>query len=338
MKISRLSLALEEAGGLPTTGRILVLRPTPETDLGDLPKDRAVIVTGFRPDYEAFSAQGFAVAERAEGEFAAAIVIMPRSKALARAMVAEAVAAVDVGGPIWVDGQKTDGVESLYKDLRGRVEMSQSFAKAHGRAFVFAAPGADAFADWQAQTLTPLPGFVTRPGVFSADGVDPGSALLAAHLPADLKGKGADLGAGWGWLSTQVLRRAAVRELHLVEAEAEALVCARANIKDERAVFHWADATRFRPDAVLDFVVMNPPFHVTRSADPALGAGFIRAAAKMMHPAGRLCLVANRTLPYEEVLRSTFVIVSPVAISGGFKILLAARPKAGRPSGKPAGR
>ena len=219
-----------------------------------------------------------------------------------------------------------------------RLIANKSFAKAHGRAFVFAAPGGGAFVDWQAQTLTPLPGFITRPGVFSADGVDPGSEFLAALLPVDLKGKGADLGAGWGWLAAQVLNRASVKELHLVEAEAEALACARENITDGRAVFHWADATRFHPEAVLDFVVMNPPFHVGRAADPALGAGFIRAAAKMLHPAGRLWLVANRTLPYEEALRSTFAIVDPVALGGGFKVLSAARPLAGRSGSKPARR
>ena len=335
MHTSRLSLALEEAGGLPEAGRILLLRPTNETDLGGLPKDRTVVVTGFRPDYEAFSAQGFAVSDRVDGRFDAAIVIMPRAKTLARAMVADAVAAVAAGGVIWVDGQKTDGIDSLYKDLRDRVAIPHSFTKAHGRAFVFAAPAAGGFADWQTRTTAPLPGFVTRPGVFSADGVDPGSALLAAYLPADLKGKGADLGAGWGWLAAQVLRRAAVKALHLIEAEADALDCARQNITDPRAAFHWADATKFRPEAVLDFVVMNPPFHVGRAADPALGAGFIRAAAKMLHPAGRIYVVANRTLPYEEALRSTFAIVNPIALGGGFKVLSAARPLTGRLAGKP---
>ncbi len=303
-----------------------MLRPTVESDLGALPKDRAVIVTGFRPDHDFWAERGYAVTDRAEGEFAAAVLILPRAKALARSMVAEAAARVMPGGPIWIDGQKTDGADALYRDLRDRVAIIQSLAKAHGRAFAFAAAEGEDFADWQGRESVPAMGFVSRPGVFSADGIDPGSALLAAHLPGDLKGKGADLGAGWGWLAAQILGQPAVKELHLVEAEAEALACARLNVQDGRAQFHWADATRFHPGKALDFVVMNPPFHQGRAADPGLGAAFIRSAAAMLQPGGRLILVANRGLPYEQALRAAFMTVTPVIAAGGFKVLAAARP------------
>ena len=41
-----------------------------------------------------------------------------------------------------------------------------------------------------------------------------------------------DLGAGWGWLAAQVLKREGVEAVHLVEADAEALDCARLNLRD----------------------------------------------------------------------------------------------------------
>ena len=178
------------------------------------------------------------------------------------------------------------------------------------------------------------PGFVTLPGVFSADGPDPGSRALAAALPERLPRRMADLGAGWGWLSAQVLARPGVEELHLIEADHAALACARANVTDPRAVFHWADATRFRPPAPLDGVVMNPPFHSGRAADPALGAAFIRAAAGMLGTSGRLWMVANRHLPYEAALAQVFREVAEIGGDGGFKVFLAARPIPG--GGKPA--
>jgi len=328
MSGARISQAIAEAGGWPAAGSVLFLRPDPGADLAGIAKDRALVVTGNRMAHDAFAAQGYPVAAVASGTFAAALIHMPRARALARALVAEASAAVAPGGAIWVDGQKTDGIDTLFKDIRARAAIVQSLAKAHGRAFSFVA-GAD-LSDWAAADLHPVPGFVTRPGVFSADGVDPGSALLAAQLPGDLKGKGADLGAGWGWLAARVLAQAGVKELHLVEAEADALDCARRNIGDNigagRAVFHWADVTRFHPGHALDFVVTNPPFHQGRAAEPALGAAFIRAAAAMLQPGGRLFLVANRTLPYEEGLRAAFQTVTPLAATGGFKVLMAARP------------
>lgn len=328
MSESRLTLALEEAGGLPDAGRIVVLHPSVDADLTCLPKDRTLIVCGFRPDHDIWAARGWAVAVKPpEDTFAAAVVFVPRAKALARALVAQAASHVGPGGMVWVDGQKVDGVDPLYRDCRARVGLVAALSKAHGRAFAFRAVP---FADWAARDGVPVAGFVTRPGVFSADGVDPGSALLAAHLPPDLKGKGADLGAGWGWLASQVLSRPGVTELHLVEAEADALDCAVRNIQDTRAQFHWADATAFHPGKALDFVVMNPPFHQGRAADPGLGAAFIRAAAAMLQPAGRLFMVSNRGLPYEEVLRATFAHGQEIALERGFRIWTASRPIAPR--------
>ena len=326
MAVSRLSEALAEPGALPSAGQILVLRPGAEHDLSSLPKDRSVIVTGFRPDADRLAAQGWQTATQAEGQFAAALLFLPRARALARALVAEASTALPTDAPIWVDGQKHDGIDTALKDIRARAVIRANLAKAHGRSFAFANPGPTVFADWTARPVQVAPGFVTRPGVFSADGVDPGSALLSANLPAGLKGKGADLGAGWGWLSAEVLKSPAVKELHLVEAEAEALACARQNVPDERAAFHWADATTFAPGHTLDFVVMNPPFHTGRAAEPALGAAFIRAAARLLHPQGRLYMVANRTLPYEEALAASFRQVTPIATDGGFKLFVASHP------------
>ncbi|MCY1126483.1 methyltransferase [Frigidibacter sp. RF13] len=327
MGTSRLEDALAEAGGWPASGRILVLRPTLASDLGCVPRDRALIVTGFRPDFDSFRERGWAVAEAPEGAFSGALIFLPRARALARALVHQSAGLLPEGAPIWIDGQKHDGIESALKDIRSRQPLLAQASKAHGRAFGFANPGAAVFDGWQGQAQEAAPGFITRPGVFSADGIDPGSALLARHLPADLRGKGADLGAGWGWLAAQVLARPGVKTLHLVEAEAEALASARDNVTDARAAFHWADATRFRPPALLDFVVTNPPFHVSRAADPGLGAAFIEAARTMLAPSGQLWLVANRTLPYEEAMAQAFLEVRQVASEGGFKVLMGAKPR-----------
>jgi 16S rRNA (guanine1207-N2)-methyltransferase len=242
-------------------------------------------------------------------------------------MIHQAAAALAKGAPILVDGQKTDGIESALRDLRTRCPIDVVVSRAHGRAFAFASPGAEAFADWQARPHEAVPGFVTLPGVFSADGPDPGSALLARHLPADLKGRAADLGAGWGWLAAQALTRPGLRELHLVEAEADALDCARRNVTDPRARFHWADATAFDPGHRFDVVLMNPPFHPARAADPALGAAFIHAARRLLHPPGILWMVANRTLPYEEALARDFLEHQTIALEGGFKVIRAAKPR-----------
>jgi len=73
-------------------------------------------------------------------------------------------------------------------------------------------------------------------------------------------------------------------------------------------------------------VIMNPPFHTTRAADPALGQAFVAAAAGMLGPQGQLWMVANRHLPYEATLGSFFSRVSETGGDHRFKLFHAARP------------
>lgn len=331
MRSERLTLALASGAlALPPEGRVLVLRPRAGDDLSVLGAARVQVVTGFRPDHDAFAAQGYAVAQAPEGAYAAALVCLPRARDHARALLAQASAHVVPGGPVLVDGQKTDGIESVWRELRAAgAAPGAALSKAHGKIFGFAA-GADP-AGWAAQDRDIGEGLVTRPGVFSADGPDAASALLAAALPERLPPRVADLGAGWGYLARAVLAREGVAECHLIEAEAEALACARRNLPDPRARFHWADALRFRPERPYDAVVCNPPFHAAREADPALGIAFLRAAAGMLTTSGTLWLVANRHLPYEPALAGLFREHEDRGGDSRFRLWRASRPVPRKP-------
>jgi len=325
-RAARLALALGEGGlSLPAPGVIGVFGPRASDDLSDLPKERVHVIQGFRPDHDALAAAGWRTGPVPEGRYAAAIVFLPRARAAARDLIARVVALTD--GPVIVDGQKTDGIDTALRDCRARAPTSQPISKAHGKIFWMIGAEAEAFEDWRAAPRRLQDGFVTLPGVFSADGEDPGSALLAAALPRRMPPRVADLGAGWGWLAAQMLTRDGVAEVHLVEADHAALDCARRNITDPRARFHWADATGFRPDAPFDAVVMNPPFHLGRAPDPALGAAFIAAAARMLTPQGSLWMVANRHLPYEAALSASFREHAELPGSPAFKIHHARLPR-----------
>ena len=318
----RLPLALE-AVTLPEEGRLAVLLPSPEADLSALPRDRVHIVSPLVTVCDAFAARGYAVsAELPEGRFAATVVCLTRARAEAQALVAKAAAQTD--GLILVDGQKVEGADSMLKALRRRGPVGGPISKAHGKIY-WIDGGAD-FDDWAAGPTLHEGGFWTAPGVFSADGVDPASALLAAALPEAMVGTVADLGAGWGFLSAHVLTRS-VDAVHLVEAHDMALQCARHNVTDARAQFHWADATTWAPETKVDAVVMNPPFHKTRKADPGLGQAFIAAAARILRPHGAMWMVANRHLPYEDALDRAFAKVVDLDGDARFKLVRAERPR-----------
>ncbi len=322
MSQSRLSTAIADGLMSLPDGAITIMRPAASYDVSALPRDTVQIVQGFYPDAVAWQGAGYAVSQDL-GRCAAAIVVVPRAKALARTMIAEACAQADF---VIVDGQKTDGVDSHFKACRKALGDLPSLTKAHGRIFWFAA--SDAFADWAAPA--PQKGahaYFTVAGVFSDGAVDAGSALLAEALPAKLPARMADLGAGWGYLAAPVLERAGVRSLDLIEAEALSLDCAKLNVTDDRVSFHWADATRFAPQAAYDGIVMNPPFHTSRASDPSLGRAFIQAAARLLTPNGKLWMVANRHLPYEATMTECFRNVDTIAGNGAFKVFHANKPR-----------
>ncbi|WP_424988550.1 class I SAM-dependent methyltransferase [Microbulbifer sp. S227A] len=322
---ARLPLAIETGGlVLPETGTLSVLHPVASSDLSALPLERVEVVQPFKPDFDHFQALGYSCVPNGNGTCSAALVILPRAKALARALIATASARST--GVVVVDGSKTDGVDSILRDCRKRVEISGPISKSHGKLFWFPATPA-AFADWAAQTRV-VDGYETAPGVFSADGIDPASELLAQVLPQTLGKHVIDLGAGWGYLASRVLENTGVQRIDLVEADANALDCARRNLSDARARFHWADATGWTADQRADTIVMNPPFHTGRAADPSLGRAFVAAAARLLAPSGHLWMVANRHLPYERTLEGCFAQVQEAGGDNRFKIFHATRPKA----------
>lgn len=172
-------------------------------------------------------------------------------------------------------------------------------------------------------------GYVSRPGLFAWDRIDRASALLAEHLPPDLHGRVADLGAGYGYLAAQVVERCPqVQAIDLYEAQARALEPARRNLAKAKADcgrelavnFHWHDVTRGLLQR-YDAIVSNPPFHQGRADFPELGKAFIISAAEALQPQGRLLLVANRHLPYEAVLAGRFHEVRTLVVRDGFKVI-----------------
>ncbi len=321
---ARLALALDGGGLALPQGRIAVFAPSSAVNLDQLPKDRTLLVLGHKPDFDHFSALGFDCAVAPGGTFAASIVCLPRAKAQARVLIAQALAVTQ--GVVVIDGQKTDGVDSLLREARKRTDVFSVLSKAHGKLFAISTDSAPSLADWADGPALTSGGFWTAPGVFSADGVDPASALLASALPDKLGGYVADLGAGWGFLSAHILTRPAVKEVHLVEANHMALECARRNVTDPRARFHWEDATTWQAGLRFDTVVMNPPFHTGRTPEVSLGQAFVAAAARILSPQGQLWMVANRHLPYETTLGTYFAKVTELGGDSRFKLLQGARP------------
>lgn len=314
-------------GSLPAPQRVLVYNATVDTDLAIFDAAQVQVVQSMKPFADALQARGVDVRQAPDGVFDLAVVLLPRAKQLGLAQIEEAASVAKI---ICVDGQKTDGIESVLKALKKKGALGASTSKAHGKAAVFEASHMD-LSEWKDPgTLSLIDGFETRLGVFSSDRIDAASHLLVDHLPEKLPARMADFGAGWGFLSRAVLATDGVQHLTAIEADHRAVQCAKANLDDPRCDILWEDATKYKARERFDGIVMNPPFHTSRAAEPELGKAFIRNAAANLTARGELWLVANRQLPYEETLSQNFAQLREFGGSKGFKLLYASKPFSSR--------
>lgn len=336
-ELAALAHALDSGAlALPAGARIALLNARPGAGLPrpgwHLEQDDAVAVARLR-------AAGLAVAAPGEaaGAFDAVIVIAPRSRELCRILLARAAALAGEGAGIVAVAGNQSGAGALRTDLTALAGPLLVLAKNRCKVLC-SAPGAARdgvlAARWSALD-SPVRidgGWWSRPGLFAWDRIDAGSALLAAHLPGDLTGAAADLGAGFGFLAVSLLQRCAgISRVDLFEADRRALAPARLNLEarvpGRVAAVHWHDVAGGLPGR-YQVIVSNPPFHAGDRADrPELGQAFIAAAAAALAPDGSLWLVANRHLPYEATLAARFAELDRLADADGYKVLRAGRPR-----------
>lgn len=301
-----------------------------ERDIDPAWKDALTALQPFRPDYNALQKAGFQAVSRLEGgeRFKGALILLGKHRGRNEAWLAQALRHVEAGGLIVVGGDKKLGIDSFRKTVERFAPITDRLSKHHAVAFWFTRP--EAVDEEQAEALVAEPTlvdarFTTAPGMFSHTAIDKGSALLVKHFSGRISGHVADFGAGWGYLASEVLKHPdKLKSLALYEADFEALEAAKLNLAGATELplsFHWHDVNGEAIAEIYDTIVMNPPFHAGRSADPTMGQGFIAAAAKRLKPGGRLLLVANRQMPYEAGLKALFRSVLPIEDTAGYKII-----------------
>lgn len=314
----------------PVEGRGVFLRA--EAGAAVVPFKAALVCEqGFRPEFNALVATGFDVRpEVAGGAFDFALVLVSKHKTAALADLARAYGMLKPGGVLVAAGRTDAGGQAVAKIAAKTFPEVAQAAKHHCRIAWLcrtdAAP--DVLAEWlaaaQPRRVAAIDA-VSAPGVFGWDKIDQGSALLAESLDRRIAGRVADFGAGWGFLSREILSRCpGVASLDAVEAEFAALAAARQNLQAFPGVavnFRWHDVAAEPGLGLYDWVVTNPPFHDGKSGDPEIGRAFIRAARAALAPKGRMLLVANRHLPYETAIAGLFRSSRCIAESAAFKVI-----------------
>lgn len=166
----------------------------------------------------------------------------------------------------------------------------------------------------------------TQPGVFSWDRPDTGTTIFLEYMTEPLSGIGADFGCGIGDITWKMLQTyPEIRKMYVLDHDQRALTCANLNFKafEGRTEPLWMDITTETPPQNLDFIVMNPPFHKGKDESITLGLKFINKAVQSLKSNGKLYMVANVHLPYEDVMKSAFRHIEILGNKSGFKVLRA---------------
>jgi 16S rRNA (guanine1207-N2)-methyltransferase len=171
--------------------------------------------------------------------------------------------------------------------------------------------------------------FTVDTGVFSTQGLDPGTDLLIEHLGVRPNDRALEIGCGWGAVGVALARAAPGVAVVLTEVNRRAARLAEENLAQNGATNAQVRVgDLFAPvgDERFDLIVSNPPFRAGRD----LVLRLLAEAPAHLAPGGRLLLVGKGSqgiLYYQRWLEEHWD--GPVTVLGrrsGYRVLQAVAP------------
>lgn len=275
----------------------------------------------------------------------AVVIEAPPDRKLARRWLAVARAALRSGGRLTVAGANDHGIRSVVADMEalfGNAVVLDVRRRTRTAAATKAestpppewlqepgiAPGS-----WHEFGLTARGhDFRLRslPGVFAYDRLDEGTELLLAHLDVPVGGRVLDVGCGYGIIGLVAARLGAAK-VDMGDTSLPAIAATEQNIamndiRGARAL--PSDLLDAVEGMTYDLIVTNPPFHAGKETDLSIAHALIEQAAGALAPGGRLVLVANAFLRYDQQLRQVFSSVQRLAETRRYHVYQALVPPA----------
>lgn len=248
------------------------------------------------------------------GEFTDVLIFMPKAKAQLSMLMAMASTLCGNGGRVHLIGENRGGIKSAGKLLSPYGSVIKVDSARHCSwltCHIEHAPDSFSLHTWSAVETYSHNNLewqvYSLPGVFSHRELDQGTALLLSALPTQLKGNVLDFACGAGVIASFLKCAKIATHVDLLDVSALALVSSA----------HTLDANGLQGKLIAadtlngvnqhyQNIVSNPPFHTGVKTDYSVTREFINSAKHLLSSPGQLVVVANRFLPYAEILQDAF--------------------------------
>ncbi len=295
----------------------------------------------FSQDYGAFT---FLQQTGADGDFSAfpqagkqkydwVIINLPRQKALLTMMLECAASLLAENGVLWLAGENKAGIKSADKLLKMHFGQVRKLDNARHCGLLEAGTRLNpkpfdplAYREqWMLDCAGIRISMHSYPGVFAHGRLDAGTALLLDAL-ADLQFHGdvLDFACGAGVIGSCIAARHADTHVTFLDSSALALKACEETLESnhlEGSVLAADGLGDF--NGSFDLVVTNPPIHAGVRTDNRLGMRLLDSVHEHIRAGGRLILVANLHLPYENWLSTRFRTCSQLAANENYKVIVA---------------
>jgi len=237
-------------------------------------------------------------------------------------------------GILWLAGENKAGIKSADKALTSRFAGFKKLDSArHCTLYEAKLPLQQSFSpaayreEWLLNCNKVELKVASYPGVFAHGRLDAGTALLLETLAGlSFNGNILDFGCGAGVLGAYIATTCEAARVTFLDSSALALQAC-----EETLAANHLNGSVMASDGLsevrhsYDLVISNPPIHAGVKTDNQLSLRLLETVHEHINPGGRLILVANRHLPYENWLSQNFQQFEELATNRHFKVVAAGK-------------
>ncbi len=270
-----------------------------------------------------------------------AVIYLPKAKQHLEMLIANLADLIKVGGKLLIVGENKAGIKSVAKllDRLGSNANKIDGAKHCGLVCVeIEIPNQTPFdiKRYGVERTYSVNGeelkVFSLPGVFGHKQFDPGTELLLQQFEPrsakliNLKGQVLDFACGTGIIGTYLAKLNLKVKVTMSDVSALAVYCSEQTLalNDVEGFVIASDGLK-QVNGYFDHVISNPPFHTGIRNDYTITQQFIAQAHKQTRPRGSLDVVANKFLPYSDIMESLYFRSKTIVSTNKYNIYEAAK-------------